>query len=69
MANKPTFDDCIECPFCLVSAKGKKYAGAFCHYLNRIVAKVPIADVLANKAKAGLPADCPYIDKDGKIET
>ena len=61
---KATFEDCIECPFCLVSAKGKKYANIFCHGLNRVVAKVLIKDVLAKTAKAGLPADCPYIDKD-----
>ena len=64
MPNKAAFEDCIDCPFCLVSAKGKKYATVFCYSLNRVVAKVLIADVLANKAKAGLPKDCPCIKKE-----
>lgn len=61
-----TFEDCIECPFCLVSARNKKIANVFCSGLDKVVATVPIVDVLKNKARAGLPKECPYIDDNGE---
>lgn len=61
---KATFEDCMDCPFCLVSKKDRKYANVFCHGLDKVVSQVLIKDVLDKTAKAGLPPNCPYIDKD-----
>lgn len=67
MKQKPLFEDCTKCPFCVISKDTAKMAKVFCTYFDKVVSKVLISKVLNGTAIAKLPKNCPYIDGKDKV--